>query len=233
MSGAANLLRERNVLVFDLDGTLVDSAADIRGTLDLALRDCGIVGVGDEDTIDLFSPLPAIVSDALERRRVPVDHRDAVVGAYRSWLSRSSYERSVPYAGVKDFLADRQQRGQRLAVCTNKAHAEALRMLSHFGLLDFFQCVVGSDSAAAPKPDAAPLDMVLRHFQAAPAQAVLVGDTHVDALCARNAGVDFVWHRPGYGDTAHMAGLSVAAFDSWDSLLPGCAAPCEVLTAAM
>lgn len=219
MRHALRILAEREVLVFDLDGTLVDSGPDIRGTLDLALRDCGIAGVAEDDWVNLHSPLADIVRDALARHQASAAHSEAVLMAYRQRLARSRYERSIPYAGVKDFLSDCQRRGHRLAVCTNKAHAEALNMLVHFGLHDFFHGVVGADCARLPKPDAAPLELLLERLQAQPAQAVLVGDTHVDALCARNAGVDFVWHRPGYGDPALIAALASAAFDSWQELL--------------
>lgn len=215
------ILAEREVLVFDLDGTLIDSGPDIRGTLDLALRDCGIAGVAENDWVNLHSPLADIVQDALARRQVSLAHSDAVLTAYRQWLARSRYERSIPYAGVKDFLSDRQRSGHRLAVCTNKAYADAIKMLVHFGLHDFFFEVVGSDCARSPKPDAAPLELLLERLQAQPAQAVLVGDTHVDAQCARNAGVDFIWHRPGYGDPALTEALAAAAFDSWHELLAG------------
>ncbi len=69
MRHALRILAEREVLVFDLDGTLVDSGPDIRGTLDLALRDCGIAGVAEDDWVNLHSPLADIVRDALARRQ--------------------------------------------------------------------------------------------------------------------------------------------------------------------
>jgi len=230
VSAALGLLDEREVLVFDLDGTLVDSGPEIRATLDLALRDCGIAGVNEDGWVNLHSPLVHIVQDALAQRHASAMHLPAVLAAYGRRLAGSGFELSVPYAGVQDFLSDRVRRGHRLAVCTNKGHAEALRMLAHFGLLDFFHGVVGADSARAAKPDAAPLELVLQRLDAQPAQAVLVGDTHVDGECARNAGVAFLWHRSGYGDPALTAAFALAAFDSWLTLLLGNAATEEALS---
>ena len=229
MSEALTLLDEREVLVFDLDGTLVDSGPDLRATLDLALRDCGIAGVNDGDWVNLHSPLAHIVQDALEQRQVSAMQVPAVIAAYRRRLALSDYELSAPYAGVQDFLSDRRRRGHRLAVCTNKVYDEAVRMLEHFGMLDFFARVVGADSARAAKPDAAPLELVLQGLDAQAGQAVLVGDTHVDGECARNAGVAFLWHRSGYGDPALTAAFAAAAFDSWPTLLLGQAATQEAL----
>lgn len=218
MTHAWRILAEREVLVFDLDGTLVDSGPEIRATLDLALRDCGITGVAAQDTVNLHGPLVEIVQDALAQRQACAAQASAVITAYRRRLALSRHAQTIPYAGVQDFLSDCLRRGHRLAVCTNKGYADALLMLEHFGLRDFFHGVVGSDSAHAPKPDAAPLELLLARLQVTPAQAVLVGDTHVDAQCARNAGVDFVWHRPGYGDPVRTAALAAAAFDSWQDL---------------
>lgn len=215
---AARLLTERPVLVFDLDGTLVDSAGDIRATLDLALRDCGIAGVAAGDVVDLHSPLQAIVHDALARRGHTHSQAQAVVEAYRVRLEASAYERSAPYPGVVAFLTRCLERGQRLGVCTNKGHDSALRMLTHFDLLRFFDSVVGGDSAEAAKPDPAPLRRSLRELDASAQAAVLVGDTHVDALCAHNAGVDFIWHSAGYGQPAAAAPEPAGRFDCWREL---------------
>lgn len=215
---AARVMREREALVFDLDGTLVDSAGDIRATLDQALRDCGIVGVAANDLVDLHSPLEDIVRDALTRRGQGTQQADAVVAAYRQRLAQSRYERSAPYPGVAAFLAHCVQRGQRLGVCTNKSHGGAIRMLAHFDLLKYFDSVVGSDSAHSPKPAAAPLQLSLRELGTTAPSALLVGDTHVDALCAHHAGVDFVWYSAGYGQPASPAPAPLAAFGSWQGL---------------
>lgn len=215
---AAALMRGRAVLVFDLDGTLVDSAGDLTATLDLALADCGLGGLAGSRLLDLHSPLEEIVRCVLAARGASEAFVVEVVSAYRRRLAQSSYHRSAPYADVPGFLRDCRQRGQRLAVCTNKRHGEALRMLAHFDLLPFFGAVVGADSAAHAKPHPAPLLLALQSLQANPDEAVLVGDTHVDAHCARNGGVDFVWHRRGYG-SEQVHGLAMAgSFDAYDEL---------------
>lgn len=224
---AATLMRQRPVLVFDLDGTLVDSAGDIEQTLSLALADCGLDPCAAAGLVDLHSPLETIVRGVLGGPDAPAGQADAVITAYGRRLARSRYERSAPYPGVAQFLWDAVRRGQRLAVCTNKRHTEALRMLAHFGLMKFFGPVVGADSADHPKPHPAPLDRVLDTLRADAAEAVLIGDTHVDAQCARNAGVDFVWHRRGYGQ-AQVATLPMAgSFDTFGELLgQGAPVPC-------
>ena len=208
-----------NALVFDLDGTRVDSAADIGRLLGLALQDCGLEplqpGVRPPD---LHSPLEGIVHGLLAQRHQTCVPVEAVVSAYRTRQERDTYLTSMLYPGVVEFLDRCRQRGQRMAVCTNKQQVDAIRMLDHFGLGGFFSHVVGSDSAANAKPSPDPLLLALDLLEAAPADALMVGDTHVDALCARQSQVDFLWHRNGYGRQEVMDHPRAGSFESFADL---------------
>lgn len=219
---AAALLRDRSALVFDLDGTLVDSIGDITHTLSLALAECGLDPLA-AGTIDLHSPFELIVRGVViaagASEDVAGEKADAVVRAYRHRIGLTAFERSAPYPGVVAYLRECMNRGKALAVCTNKRRSEALRMLAHFDMLEFFDVVVGADSAAHAKPDPAPLRMVLEAVGTQPWDAVLVGDTHVDALCALNGGVPFVWHTRGYGGQVAADQAMAARFDSFQDLL--------------
>lgn len=212
----AALVRSYPVLVFDLDGTLIDSAADIGRTLSLALQDCGLEPLDGERSPDLHSPFGEIVGGLLRARGLPSTLAERVMLAYRERLAVSAYPQSEPYPGVMPFLAERLRQGVRMAICTNKRQPEAVRMLGHFGLLDHFGAIVGADSTHAAKPHPAPLQMALAALGARPEQALMIGDTHVDALCARHGGVAFLWHRAGYGGARLMAGEMAASFDSFD-----------------
>lgn len=216
---AAALLRARDALVFDLDGTLVDSAGDIGHVLRLALADCGLEAAAASALPDLHSPLEGIVRGLLGADTGLAVHAGAVVDAYRRGLAQSRYEHAAPYPGAVNFLRACAGNGKRLAVCTNKRHAEALRMLEHFDMLQYFDSVVGTDSTDFAKPHGAPLLMALDTLDAECGDAVLVGDTHVDALCARNAGVDFIWHTRGYGREEVARVGCAARFEAFDELL--------------
>lgn len=219
---ASVLLRERSALVFDLDGTLVDSIGDITHTLSLALAECGLDPLA-AGTIDLHSPFEAIVQSVVSAAgaspEMAEERAGAVVRAYRHHIGQSAFERSAPYPGVVAYLRECASRGKALAVCTNKRRSEALRMLAHFDMLELFDVVVGADSAAHPKPDSAPLRMALEAVDTQPWDAVLIGDTHVDALCAFNGGVPFVWHARGYGGQVVADHAVAARFDSFEELL--------------
>ncbi|MDI1269144.1 MAG: HAD hydrolase-like protein [Polaromonas sp.] len=196
----ATLMARHEVLVFDLDGTLIDSAGDISSTLSLALQDCGLAPLPPgERSPDLFSPLEGIVQTVLQTREETAVTTAAVVSAYRMRQQQSTYAASTPYPGVLELLGKCRQRGQRMAVCTNKLHSEALRMLEHFSLMGFFSHVIGGGSTANAKPSPDPLLLALEQLGAHPAEALMFGDTHVDALCAHQSKVQFVWHQSGYG----------------------------------
>lgn len=222
---AAMLIDRHPVLVFDLDGTLIDSAADIGRTLSLALQDCGLMPLPADRSPDLHSPFRAIVATVLASRGLAGTLAEALAEeievAYRQRVRTSRYPASRPYPGVMAFLAERQRRGVRMAVCTNKGYADAVRMLAHFELLGHFGVVVGSDSTPMAKPDPAPLRMALEALGAAAAESLMIGDTHVDALCARAGGVAFLWHRRGYGARMPPECATAGSFDAFGELEAG------------
>jgi phosphoglycolate phosphatase len=206
-------------LVFDLDGTLVDSAPDIGNTLSLALVDCGLAPWPTETLLpNLFSTLPGMVQSLLESRGESLASLEPVIEAFRIRQQASAFTASRPYPGVLAFLDVCHKLGKRMAVCTNKRHDDAIKMLTHFDLQGYFSHVVGGDSAANAKPDPAPLLMVLAQMSSQPANALLFGDTHVDALCAQKSQVAFVWHRGGYGGDEVLQHPVAASFQSFCEL---------------
>jgi phosphoglycolate phosphatase len=220
MSPAA-LVDRYGALVFDLDGTLIDTAGDIRATLSLALADCGLAPLPPHEKLpDVHSPLRGIVTALLESRGQDSAPAGDVVLAYQGRFAQQAHANSVLYPGVLAFLNSRQRRGCLMAVCTNKRRDQALAVLDHFELLGFFSHVVGSDSAAHPKPDSAPLHMALTLLEAVPADALLFGDTHVDALCAQRSGVRFAWHRGGYGGEEVLRHPVACSFGAFADLEP-------------
>lgn len=216
---AVTLMNACQTLVFDLDGTLIDTAADIRATLSLALQDCGLPALAPGQTPpDMHSPLHGIVLAQLASSGHDSALASDVVLAYERRFARQPHAASQPYPGVGRYLASRLRGGCSLAVCTNKRHADAVAVLAHFNLLGFFSHVVGSDTAAHPKPDPAPLLLALELLQADPAKALLIGDSHVDALCAQRGGVGFVWFRPAYAPGAVLQQPVSASFFSYTEL---------------
>lgn len=225
---AAALVGSHEVLVFDLDGTLIDTAADIQSELNRALSACGIEPLpSGVNPPDLHSPMRGIVQAVFAARGLRADSVEAVVAAWQRDVAHPQREvRATLYPGVRDFLQLHEDRGCRMAVCTNKRQADAVDILARFGLLRHFRHIVGADTAERAKPDPAPLLLALSLLNALPTDALFFGDSHLDAQCAHHSKVRFAWHRGGYGGGEVLAHPIAVEFDSFVELedrlvLPG------------
>lgn len=186
-----------NIVIFDLDGTLVDSVADIRAATNRMLVDEG-AGELDLQTITSFvgDGLPKLVERALIETGIGLEQQARLTETVLQYYSRASCVLTSPYANVETVLAGLKSRGFRLGVCTNKPVSPARDVLQSLGLAQYFDAVIGGDSLAVKKPDPAPL------WETAAALGgetlLYVGDSEVDAATAVNAGVPFALFSEGY-----------------------------------
>ena len=189
------------VVVFDLDGTLVDSAPDLVSALNAILARDGIaplplerarkfVGRGGRVLIRLgYEAQGARVSDARIEELFP---------GYLSQYEAQIADRSLPYPGVLDALDRLAASGHTLAVCTNKYEKPARMLLSALGLTDRFAAIVGADTFPISKPNGAVLHRTVERAGGNPSYAIMVGDTATDVSAARNAGLPVVCVDFGY-----------------------------------
>ena len=190
-----------SALVFDLDGTLVDSAADIAGALNATLAEEGHAPLPVE-TIERFTGEGATILVARVLAAIGVEADAARVGAltgrYLAHYAASPCERSTLFADAAEALPRFRAAGIPLGVCTNKPEHLAVAVLAALGVAALFDAIVGADTTAARKPDPRPLLQTLGRLGAAPGRAVLVGDTAIDRETAERAGVPWrivAWHR--------------------------------------
>lgn len=185
------------IVLFDLDGTLIDSAADIHGLANAALAAEGLAPL-DLGTVRGFigRGVPHLVQRLLAAHGIA----DADRAARMTALIAGRYEDAVAltrlYPGVAAALNGLVAGGHRLGVCTNKPQRAAAAVLRHFGLLDCFAAVIGGDSCARRKPDPEPLIAAWRACGDGP--ALYVGDSEIDAACAAAAGVPLILFEHGY-----------------------------------
>jgi phosphoglycolate phosphatase len=171
--------------IFDLDGTLVDSAPDLHAALDRLMAARGLPPFGRAEVIGMVGDgARALVERALASRGQAFDQ------------------------AALDALAEA---GWRLAVCTNKPEAAARELLSALGLMPRFATLAGGDSVPARKPDPAHLRAVIAAAGCAPDGAVMIGDHRNDVAAARGAGIPCVFVGWGYGPLAMADGAPVAA----------------------
>lgn len=193
---------EIKALVFDLDGTLLDSRPDIVAATSATLVDHGYAPLPlGYQLPNLYGMAGELVRDVFVERGYPMP-TDLV--RLRAEFE-AHYEAQNPslarlYEGVPDWLTWARNQGVALGICTNKLARLARDGMQKLGIAEGFGAIVGSDTYGVGKPSSVPLLRTLEELGVAPADALFFGDTHADAACAQAAGVRFAWHSAGYGD---------------------------------
>lgn len=198
---AGRLLRTRGTIVFDLDGTLVDTLPDLTRALNDALSELGAPPVpASLVRQSLHGGLEASAAEAMRYLSLDPQVAAPLTLAYTRHYAGVPVRDSHPYPGVPQLLARLARDGTRLAVCTNKPLAQAEAVLAATGLGDFFPVVVGADCCASRKPDPEPVRHVLARLGSTAQDALMVGDSLADVRSAYGAGVACLLHAAGYGE---------------------------------
>ncbi|WP_374403470.1 phosphoglycolate phosphatase [Niveibacterium sp.] len=208
-----------DVVLFDLDGTLLDTIPDLHEAARRMLEELGEpVRSIDEVTRFVGRGIPNLVERCLTDGRAPRDAAtiEAAVAVFRRHYGVVNGHSTRIYEGVAETLAALQAQGIRMACITNKAGAFTLPLLDHMGLARFFGCVVSGDTLPVKKPDPAPLLHACDALGVSPTRALMVGDSANDALAAQSAGIPVLLMTYGYSegravDTIECDGL-VSAF---------------------
>ncbi|SMO56916.1 phosphoglycolate phosphatase [Ruegeria faecimaris] len=185
-------------IMFDLDGTLVDSLPDITAAANAMLRDTGVSPL-PQDTIKQFvgNGLPKLVERMMFHCDLPMDRHAELSELTLTHYNAASSDKTVVYPGVAEALEQLRQMGCVLGVCTNKPKAPADHVLKSMGLTHHFDATLGGDSLATRKPDPAHLEASFRAV-AAIGPRLFVGDSEVDAETAERAQVPFLLFTEGY-----------------------------------
>jgi phosphoglycolate phosphatase len=214
------------VIAFDLDGTLVDTAPDLIGTLNVLLDQEGLpplpllearpfIGRGAKWMIERgFQAAGATLDEA----RVP-ELFDRFIAHYLEHIA----DESRPFPGVEAALDALKAGGARLAVCTNKRTDLSRVLLDALDLTRRFDAVIGADATPACKPDARHLTTAVAAAGGAMDRAILVGDAATDAGAARAAGAPLVLVTFGYTEIPAQELAPDLLIDHFDQLVEGCA----------
>ena len=207
------------IVVFDLDGTLIDSAPDIHATANAVLAAEGLDPL-DLPTVRGFigHGLPHLVERLLGAHGLSDPDRAARMAAGFGARYETAVGLTRPYPGAPEALRALAAQGHVLGLCTNKPAAAARAVLRHLGLLAPFAAVVGGDSAPRRKPAPEPLQMAVAACGGGP--ALFVGDSEVDAETARAARMPFLLYTRGYRKAPVERLPHAAAFDDF-AALPG------------
>lgn len=206
-------------VIFDLDGTLIDSVPDIQGVLNTVIAAEGHAPYGREETVSFIgNGVPALVRKAMAARNIPPAEEARLLKAVNEVYGAHATAHTVLYPGVLAALDALHAAGHVLGICTNKPDGPAHAVLAHFALTERFGAILGAGRLPEMKPDPAPLLRVMADLGVS--DAIYVGDSEVDAETAQAAGVPFLLHTEGYRKRAVADLPHAAAFADYASL-PG------------
>lgn len=183
-----------DLLIFDFDGTLVDTRVDITNAINDMLERFGRARKGvDEVTSYVGDGIRKIVERSIDGSGITPD--DAVL-VFREAYARRLLEHTRPYPGV---VAALKGMGDRLkAVLTNKAYEYTTSICDGLGLAEYFTVILGGDSVKNRKPATEGVDRILALTGVPKSKAVMIGDSANDVLTAKNAGIASVYVTWGF-----------------------------------
>jgi phosphoglycolate phosphatase len=191
------------LLVFDLDGTLVDTAPDLVDTLNVVLTREGLPAVPYDDArMMIGGGARAMLMRGLKAdgRAATPDVIDRLFADFLTHYSDHIADRSRPFPGLTDALDRLAHSGHRFAVCTNKLEALSVRLLHALRLADRFAAICGQDTFGMQKPDPEILRRTIAAAGGAPGAAIMIGDSETDIRTARAAGVQVIAVDFGYSE---------------------------------
>jgi len=209
------------LLVFDLDGTLVDSVMDLRAALNEVLRERGHRALSRAEVKHMIGEgVPALVARALAASGADPAEAPMALPRFLEIYEANPTQLSHPYPGVPETLATLRRRGYRTAICTNKPQQATLAVMQGLDLLPLFDGVAGGDRFPVRKPHPGHLLQLIAELGARPEASAMIGDNENDAAAARSAAVPLVLVRYGYARVEPESLAADALLDHF-SELPG------------
>lgn len=173
-------------LIFDLDGTLIDSKRDLIHSVNVMLRELGRVELAEETISGYIGHgAPQLVARALGEGS-PEEERQRALQFFLGYYEVHKMDSTCAYPGVAEALE--KLAGLPMAVLTNKPARISARILDALGLAKYFRAIYGGNSFKTKKPDPLGAKTILCELGATPQETMLVGDSEVDVQTARNAG---------------------------------------------
>lgn len=190
-------------VVFDLDGTLADTAADIGESLNAALATLDLPGVETDAVRLMIGHGPTVLAErAMQRLGVATERRrvEQLTNTFMDHYASSGNRLSSLFAGVGDCLNELAAANVAIGVCSNKPHDACRGLLVDLGIAKHVDALQGSAAGVPKKPDPTMLLEVLRLLDVPAENALYVGDSDTDVLTARAAGLPVVLVSYGYSD---------------------------------
>ncbi|MEM7070007.1 MAG: HAD family hydrolase [Pseudomonadota bacterium] len=194
---------DKNLLIFDLDGTLADTAPDLVATLNRITSSFGLqpVEVGQVGQIVGFGAKVMIErAFAINNRELTQAMHDKLFNTFLEDYADNLAVESRLFEGVAETISSLQAQGFIATVCTNKPEAMARELLKELGIFEAFAAITGGDTFPFRKPDARHLEETVKLAGCSLKSAIMIGDSIADINAAKNAGIPSVAVTFGYSD---------------------------------
>ena len=186
-------------ILFDLDGTLVDTAPDLMGAHNHVMKKFNFNTKDLKDIKNLASRGAWVMMQRSFKKQITDESmKKEMVSEFLDYYSKNINRGSKPIKGVKDFLNWAKSKNISMGVCTNKQERLAIDLLKKLKLFDFFEYVAGCDTFSFNKPDPRHLTDVVEIVGGDLKKTIMVGDSEVDSVSASNAKIPFVLVKDGY-----------------------------------
>ena len=212
-----------DTIIFDLDGTLIDSAPDLANALNQVLTESGRPALSVPEVAKMVgNGIAVLVERGFTATGGLPDDLPNKVEQFRNAYTHVASDRTIMYPGVMETLTLLRSEGYCMAVCTNKPIAATNIVLKALGLTQFFDAVTGGDTLPVRKPDPGHVIGTLELLGAGAASAIMIGDSINDVAAATDAGLAVVAVTYGYTRTpVHELGadLVIDAFDKFPAAI--------------
>jgi phosphoglycolate phosphatase len=194
-----NRIKRYTTIIFDLDGTLLDTLDDLADSVNFALRLCGLPAISAEDTRRFIGDGYAKLIERAIPDGAGSPHFDHCLEEFKKHYSSNMMNRTKPYPGITEMLAALKKMNCRMAVVSNKNDVAVKALTEHyFGA--YIRTAIGASSEVPRKPEPASVFMALEELGADKDSALYVGDSDIDILTAKNADLPFVSVSWGFRD---------------------------------
>jgi phosphoglycolate phosphatase len=209
-------------LVFDLDGTLVETAPDLHAALNHTLATKGLAPVSlDSIRMIIGDGAKALIRKGLNHNEHPIDEDEIDSDLWPTFIDHylSNITRlSEPFEGAVDCLINLKASGATLAVCTNKAQNLAEEVLNGLNLAQHFSSIVGGDALPTKKPAGEHIIETVRRAGGQTDKTIMIGDAQTDEVAAYDAQLPYVFVSFGYGNYSGESKTPTRSIDHWREL---------------
>ena len=216
------------LLIFDLDGTLVDSKLDLANAVNATRQYMGMGPLTNETVYSYVGNGAPVLLRRAMGPEMPQDEVDRALGYFLAYYGDHKLDNTVLYPGVREALDVFRDRGLRMAVLTNKPVKASRGIVDGLGVHDHFFRVYGGNSFERKKPDPMGVERLIEEAGADAARTIMIGDSGVDIRTARNAGIPVVGVTWGFQPESLREDVPDLAADRMDQVVEWVLARCKV-----